>query len=242
MRDSRLVAHSQQMLYSFVRCKGSTVRLGIVTGDLRRVQCADIWVNSENTDMRMARFEEFSVSAIIRFDGASKDVTGRVVGDQIAEQLAAKVADRTPVPPGTVITTGAGELGRTNRVRYIIHVAAVHGEPGKGYRQVLDVGRCVTNTLMEAQRLAVEDSRVRAILFPLLGTGVGGGQLAATVTAMVGATIDYFVAQPTTLIQTVYLLAYTETEFETCRTILDAQPKLFEATTSPDAHNSEDAL
>src|SRR5258708_2136382 len=48
-------------------------QVGIVTRDLRRVRCADVWVNSENTQMTMARIDEFSVSSIIRYQGAQRD-------------------------------------------------------------------------------------------------------------------------------------------------------------------------
>jgi hypothetical protein len=49
--------------------RGEERYIGIVTGDLFRVRCAEVWVNSENTAMRMARVDEFSVSAIIRYQG-----------------------------------------------------------------------------------------------------------------------------------------------------------------------------
>src|SRR2546421_2460686 len=150
------------------------VRLGVVCGDVRGVRFAEIWVNSENTDMRMARFEEHSMSAIIRFWGARHDDAGRVVEDRVADELERKVAGRRPVAAGTAITTSAGELARHNGVRYVIHLAAVQGEPGEGYRPVFDIGRCMMSALAEAERLAT-DHGVRTILFPLLGTGVAGG-------------------------------------------------------------------
>jgi hypothetical protein len=55
----------------------STRYLGIATGDMRRVRCADIWVNPENTEMQMARYQEHSISGLIRYESARHDGAGR---------------------------------------------------------------------------------------------------------------------------------------------------------------------
>jgi O-acetyl-ADP-ribose deacetylase (regulator of RNase III) len=111
-------------------------------------------------------------------------------------------------------------------VRNVIHVAAVYGEPGEGYRQIVDVGRCVTNALAEAEQLGSDELPVRTILFPLLGVGTGGGELDATVTEMVGAAIDHLAGTLDTRLATVWLLASTEDELAVCRHVLDADPRL----------------
>jgi O-acetyl-ADP-ribose deacetylase (regulator of RNase III) len=198
--------------------------VGIVSGDLRRVRYADVWVNSENTMMRMARFEEFSVSSIIRYEGSVRDEFGSVVVDTIAEELARKVAGRVPVPPATAVVTGAGELNR-NGVRHIVHVAGVHGDPGAGFRQVREVGRCVINVLAELDRLG-EDAQARTVLFPLLGVGQGGGALEPTVDALVNAAIDHFAAIPHTKVGTVLFLAYTDAELRCCKRVFIRHPRL----------------
>jgi O-acetyl-ADP-ribose deacetylase (regulator of RNase III) len=201
-------------------------RIGIITGDIRRIRCADVWVNPENTDMKMPRVEEYSTSAIIRFEGSHRDHAGRVVNDYIADELARTVAGRSPVAPGTAITTGAGELTRRNGVRNVIHVASVQGEPGAGYRQVRDVGRCVTNVLVEAEHLARREIPTMTILFPLLGTGVGGGKLEPTVQALLGAALDYLANEPRTRIRTILFQAYTDLELAACRTAFDTNPRI----------------
>jgi len=132
-RRPTLLPHSATMLWRLGPKRRRARMVGIVTGDIRRARNIDVWVNSENTGMAMARFEEYSISAIIRFDGATLDESGRVVDDQIATELTDKLADRTPVPPGTAVVTGSGELTRRYGVRYVIHVAAVYGEPGEGH-------------------------------------------------------------------------------------------------------------
>jgi len=190
-------------------------RIGLVFGDVRRVRAAEIWINSENTDMRMARFEESSMSAIIRFWGAVHDDTGRVVEDRIADELERKVGDRRPVPPGTVITTGAGELAVHNGVRFVIHIASVQGEPGEGYRPVFDLGRCVRNALVAAERLAA-DHDARTVMFPLLGAGGAGGHPESTARLMVGAMLDHLATRSSQGLRVIYLLATTPAEREAC--------------------------
>jgi transcriptional regulator with XRE-family HTH domain len=204
--------------------------IGTVTGDIRRVRCADVWVNPENTEMAMARFNEFSVSSIVRYEGALRDDVGQVVDDRIVDELARRVAGRTPVLPGTAILTGPGELARY-QVRYVIHVAAVQGEPGAGFRQIVEVGRCVMNAMAEVDKI---DARppLATILFPLLGAGQGGGDLKATISALAGSAIDYFASAPLSRITTAYFLAYTDAEVAACETLLAANKRLIPAKTS----------
>jgi hypothetical protein len=56
-----------------------------------------VWINPENTDMGMARVDEFCFSSVIRYEGARHDDTGRVVNNLIANKLTRKVAGRQPV-------------------------------------------------------------------------------------------------------------------------------------------------
>jgi O-acetyl-ADP-ribose deacetylase (regulator of RNase III) len=199
--------------------------LSIVTGDIRHVRGIDAWVNSENTSMEMSRFEDYSISAVIRYEGADVDGFGRVTEDWIARELAAKVAGRAPVAPTTAIVTGAGRLTRRNGVRYVIHVAAVQGEPGAGYRPVVDMGRCVTNALVAAEELGGGDAPVRSVLIPLLGTGVGGGALRPTVARLLGAAINHF-GRRSGRVREVVFLASTGPERDACLEAFDAQSRL----------------
>lgn len=206
--------------------QGELPCLAIVTGDIRRVTTADVWVNPENTQMRMSRFEDHSVSAVIRFEGARCDEFGAVMDDRIADELSAKVAGRTPVAPATTVCTGAGELRRKNGVRYVVHVAAVHGEPGAGYRQVREVARCVTQVLRAVEALAANEARMSTVLLPLLGAGTGGAELEPTVRAMLGAAVDHFVAASKSQIEQVMFSAYTELERSVCLAVFDGNPHL----------------
>jgi O-acetyl-ADP-ribose deacetylase (regulator of RNase III) len=71
--------------------------------------------------------------------------------------------------------------------------------------------------------LAVVDS-VRSVLFPLLGTGVAGGELEHTVRTMVSTVVDHFTYHHEGALRVVYLLATTESERDVCRAVLAAGP------------------
>ncbi len=204
---------------------GSRSRIGFVTGDIRRVKNADVWVNPENTQMKMARPEEHSVSAVIRYEGASRDDAGLIAVDVIADELKTRMGRTPQVAPGTAVSTGSGELLRSNNVRHVIHVAVVHGEPGEGYRQVADVGRCLANVLAEADRLGSADPAVRTVLVPLLGTGIGRADPEGTLHTLLGAVLNYF-SSGQCCIETVLFLAYNSRDLAACRTVFESSPYL----------------
>src|SRR5262249_49765329 len=110
------------------------------------------------------------------------------------------------------IVTGAGRLAETHNVQFVIHVAGVQGEPGAGFRQVRNVGDCVTNALDQADRLTRAGQQASTVLIPVLGVGMGGGPIQPTVRLLLGAALDYLPATPDTARHAVYFLAYTETE------------------------------
>jgi O-acetyl-ADP-ribose deacetylase (regulator of RNase III) len=200
-------------LRSFRFEEGPECEFVIVPGDILRCTTADVWVNSENTEMYMARPTDFSVSGLIRFWGAKRDQAGRMTDDPISAELDALVA-RRPVAPGSVFTTGSGELAHSHHVRHVIHVAAVHGEPGAGYRQVGDVGGCVRNVLV-----AVEELGHHSVLFPLLGTGAAGADVLSTAEAMVAGAVDHLADHPGTLLRRILFLGYTRREFDALTTV-----------------------
>lgn len=191
---------------------------GVVPGSIRNVRVADVWVNSENTDMHMARHTEFSVSGIIRYWGSVRDRYGHVVRDLIADELEANTGPHRPVAPGTAVVTEAGELAATHHVRNVIHVAAVYGEPGAGFRQVRNLDWCVTNVLRSAEDLAPHLPR-GSVLFPLLGTGTAGADVGHTARTMVAAAVNYVRACEDTALRRILFLGYNRTEY---RAIEDA--------------------
>ncbi len=224
----RLVDELRQVVPSFrsvdeLPAKGGEYRLtgetpspcllGVVPGSIRNVRGADIWVNSENTEMRMARHHDFSVSGIIRYWGSVRDRYGHVLRDLIAHELEANRGPHRCVAPGTAIVTGPGALATSNQVRHVIHVASVQGEPGAGYRQVRNLDWCVTNVLRCAEDLVPHLPR-RSVLFPLLGTGVAGGEVGRTARVMIDAAVDYVRTRSDTGLGRILFLGYNRNEYQ----------------------------
>jgi O-acetyl-ADP-ribose deacetylase (regulator of RNase III) len=205
---------------------GMTRRLGLITGDIRQVHGIDAWVNSENTDMVMARIQDRSISAVIRYEGAERDGAGRVVVDHIADQLAVKVAGlQPPLAPGQVITTGAGELTRTNGVRVIIHAATVYGAPGAGFTPVRELGRCVENALVAAESPDWSPP-LSSVLFPLLGCGEAGGDPEKIVPELIETAANRLVVAARR-VETVWFLARISADLRVCERAVErvARPR-----------------
>ncbi len=80
---------------SYLLSKRPDASIGYITGDLLGVGGVDVWVNSENTQMQMARFCESAVSASIRFHGANNFLYGDLIlasDDAVAAELAREAA------------------------------------------------------------------------------------------------------------------------------------------------------
>jgi len=207
----QVIGETKQQLYKLRNVKNKSI--GIVTGNLSKVKFADIWVNSENSNMQMAGFYDRSVSGAIRYYGAKKDAASNVVEDLIANALAETLHGSLSVVPGRVVWTSSGELAKTHKVRGILHAAAVQGQPGSGYRQIEDIGRCVTSALDYLdEKNEMELPPFQTIIFPLLGTGQGQAKREATARALLMAALDHLEAHPECAITTVYFLAYTDAE------------------------------
>lgn len=196
-------------------------RLGTITGDLANVFGADVWVNPENTRMEMSRITEQTISATIRYHGSQRDATGNLVDDTIARALAKQMAGHAQVTAGHVLVTGPGALMDSHQVKRLIHVAAVEGEPASGFRQVMDLQRCVRNILTKVDQLNREGEALRSVVLPLLGTGGGNSDVRETAETLTAATVGYFRERSASSIRTVYLLAYTDIQATICRNALD---------------------
>ena len=198
--------------------KSPNKKICIITGAINAVKKADIWVNSENTNMQMARYYDKSISSIIRYLGARKDATGHVEDDIIARELAGIMGHHESVPPATVIVAGPGELEKTHNVKKIFHVASVEGMIGYGYRPVSNIGECITAALSKADSLM--DAGLKTILFPPFGTGTGGGNPEMIIPELLGSAISYLESNPDSIIETVYFLASSENKLNVyCSTL-----------------------
>lgn len=206
--------------------KGQNARIGLITGDIRNIKDVDIWVNSENTNMEMARFYENSISGIIRYMGARKDSVGNVKEDPIADMLRHEVGNNIYVQPATVLVTGAGELENTNNVKRIFHAASVHGEVGTGYHPVRNIQQCVSNSLAKVDGLSRSFS---SILLPLFATGMAEGDSESISSKLINEAVNYLQSSPDSRLKDVYFLTYTDEELEDCMEVLDKHPSLSKA-------------
>ena len=145
----------------------------------------DVYVNSENNYMQMARiFESKTVSSLLRFYGSKLDEAGRIDEDTIQDelnQIIRKEGIRTrPVMPGIVIATSAGHassyLRKRLKARYIFHTATVIVE-GDGIDKKLqcrlsssEIQQCVRKTL---EKVAEVDKKHRTSLAYRCRTAAG---------------------------------------------------------------------
>jgi ADP-ribose pyrophosphatase len=209
----------RQEKHRFRISKSPKKEVVIITGDIQNVHRIDVWVNSENTNMQMARFYDGSISGLIRYMGAVKDDVGGVLEDKIATELSEIVDEKTRVDAGTVVPTTSGELKESNQVEKIYHVAAVEGVVGRGYSQVRNIAVCITNALKRA-----DDDKFKTILFPLLGTGAGGANLGQTVKELIQVAIVHLEQNPKSSVKQVYFLAWSDAELKSCLSFLENTP------------------
>jgi nudix-type nucleoside diphosphatase (YffH/AdpP family) len=193
--------------------------VGYVTGPIDKVQGFSVWVNSENADMLMDRFNGRSISARIRFLGAAKDrFRSNVIEDTINDELTRAVGRSAPVRIGSVFETSSGNLAVTNGVNKILHVASVHGAGSTlGFQaQIRDLAPCVKNVLTAADqgnhsfwRRVTRQKNDESILIPLIGAGDGGLSIEQVVPNLIGAAIEFLQESPASTIKKISFLAFT---------------------------------
>jgi hypothetical protein len=153
--------------YALYHTRDPKVEISIAAGDMFSHGSVknpiDVYVNSENDYLQMARiFESKTVSALLRYHGSHIDKAGRIVEDSVQEELDRIIEldpsiKTRPVMIGTVIPTSAGHPNSTLRkeldARYIFHTATVTVQ-GDGVNKTLEcrltdsgIRRCVRNTL-----------------------------------------------------------------------------------------------
>jgi O-acetyl-ADP-ribose deacetylase (regulator of RNase III) len=213
-KRARVIETMDEKLYPIVGAPGK--QIGYVTGNLINVNHVDIWVNSENTNMQMARHYEFSISATIRYEGATKDGNGYVVDDLIAKDLR-KVTRGRDCLPGNIMVTTAGELEKSNNVKKIFHAAAVICEPRSGYRPINNIAQCVRNALKKADSEELAPLQMHSILFPLMGTVATRSSAQETANKLIDEAVEYMRQNPRSRIDKIYFLAYTEQDREICQ-------------------------
>ncbi|MEM7217786.1 MAG: macro domain-containing protein [Pseudomonadota bacterium] len=195
--------------------------IGLITGDIQNIKEIDVWVNSENTNMQMARFHDIGVSGVIRWLGAKKKQNGRVAIDVIAEELRELMEGDSEVDAGTVMVTGSGELVDSHGVRLIFHAAAVDGQVGRGYRPIEEVGACIRSALGLMDHPKYDSYKLRTILFPLLGAGRGGRSIDDSMAQLISTCLAHLDTRPNSRIKGVYIIARTSQHLDARLTILD---------------------
>jgi hypothetical protein len=227
--DTKRLPDGEVYEYAIAGVAGKT--LALITGDLTKIRGIDIWVNSENTNMQMARYYDRSVSSTIRYGGAKKDPLGFVIEDTIGLELAALKGHHESVPSAVVLSTSSGELRRTNAVKRVFHAASVIGTLGQGYVQVPNVADCVSKALDLASQESVPEDRLESILFQLMGAGTAQGDISTTAERLIAACISFLKTRPDCPVKRVYFHVTRETTLEICHSVLEqAGATLIEAT------------
>jgi hypothetical protein len=201
-------------------------RIGVIEGDLSRVDCVDAWVNPENTRFEMARAHDRSISAIIRSQAANRgDLSPLWRGDTLARHLK-REAERVggEVETGAAIALPPYRLRQQNNLIAIVHVAAQTGMRGRGYQTTRNLEDCVENALdaVEAwnasvwRRLGLRRP-IRSILFPLFGSAHPDWEPEWVAERLIGAAAQYLALWPEGLLENVYFLAHTDRDRSVCR-------------------------
>ena len=220
---SKKLTKKETYMYGLVNVPGK--QIGMITGDIRNITEIDVWVNSENTNMQMARPFEHSISAIIRYTGAKKDFAGHIVDDLIADELR-KLAGSSDVIPGIVIPTSSGELQTTNNVKKIFHAASVVGQPGSGYMPITDINVCIRNALKLADSPAMTNESIGSILFPLMGTGTTHLSAQGIANLLIDTAVSYLEENQQSKLEKIYFLAYNEQDLELCNHTFINDPRI----------------
>jgi Macro domain len=209
-----LIKKSERIDYK-INDKSSKI-IGIITGSIDKIKDIDIWVNSENTNMQMAKYYSGSISGRIRYLGAKKDVTKNIVEDTIQNELEELMGIHSSVNSGVVIPTGAGDLEKTHNVKKIFHAAGVTGQIGRGYAPIIEVERCVREALV----LAEDYPDLNSILIPFIGTGSEKGDFEITIPLLIEAAINYMIENPECSMEKIYFIEIMKSKFELAKNTL----------------------
>lgn len=200
--------------------------VGYISGDIRDVTDIEAWVNPLTSEMLLDKFSDRTISAVIRTRGAETfdNDDNLIKTDLVGDALRAKMCERVQVHPGIVITTTPGQLASRNGVKKVVHVAIAHGPLGERPRTSMDIlGSCIDNVLTEIDRKL----RLRSVLLPMIGTGPEGLPVNQVAPMLLDRVIRYFKDNPHTVIERVYLLAYSEIDFDELKRAFQARHDAF---------------
>ncbi|WP_135212671.1 macro domain-containing protein [Vitreimonas flagellata] len=200
LRVERVVspaAGRQDRTFELVNAPGRFI--GFRSGDicnLKGGEAIDYWVNSENTQMLMARTVERSVSSTVRYHGAADpDPLSPTFEDTIAIALKAEMGNRHHIDEGDVLVTTSGRLQSTHGVKALLHAASVRGVHGRGFESISDprLSECVAKILLKARDLTMNGQTHppgRSVAIPLLGAGQARREPTQIAGLLVSSAID----------------------------------------------------
>lgn len=154
-------------------------RIYLAAGNMFDMKDIDVYVNTENDYMQMARVFDSTktISALIRYYGSYLDDAGRILQDTVQDELDL-IIDKNPefktrpVGLGTVIATSAGHpksvMRTEHKARYVFHAATVSvvGEgPDKYMDCVLNeasIKRCVRKALQKV----IDVNQAKGVIAP----------------------------------------------------------------------------
>jgi len=223
---------TEQLFYRYSVVKSPGKEIGIITGDIQRVRNIDVWVNSENTNMQMARFYDRSLSSVIRYLGAIRNRLGFTDQDVIADELKDIMGRTLSVPPATVLATKSGSLLKTHGVKRIYHAASVIGEFRRGYLSIPNIADCVTRAMELADSELFEGEPLRSILFPVMGAGTAQGDPERVGFKLLESALCYLEDRPESAIRQAFFLVTRPSTLDVWQAILNGCPLRSRATNS----------
>ncbi len=209
------------------------IHITLRPGNLDRIKGVQIWVNPENTDMQMDRYSNGSVSAVIRYLGASKYDNDDIKEDDIANDLARKRRGVRQSHIGTVHMTTSGALQKSHGVRKIFHVATVRSLPGvQAYTPSADPKEIKLATQKVLKRIHKENKRLiisnnyTSALLPMLGSGGKGLPIEAAFPEMLNSLFEFVDTHQDTVLTEFHLNAFTSRDADIALDILKTHPRL----------------
>ena len=121
------------------------------------------------------------------------------------------------------MATDGGALTKTHGVKKIFHVATTIGIPGIGWTSVPQIEM----TIKKCLRIADASEEVfKSIVFPMLGTGVGGLNVYEIAPKLINSAINYLSFHPDSKIENVYFMGWNGKDLEACKLALDASEEV----------------
>jgi len=206
------------------------VQVGIIAGDIREVHNIDVWVNSENDWLVMAKMMEGSVSGSIRYLSAKSDANGLPLNDPMQKLLRPKAYGPIKQRPlGSTMITGAGNLKTTNNVKKVVHVVSVTAAPLRHVKPGPDPDIYVASAIGTVDRhnknwlRGFSGGALKSMIVPPFGTGQGRVDPRQIADQLVKGLITGMRRRTNkSSLRRVYLLAYSTREFVPLKAALDA--------------------